>query len=319
MRDTSHIPVLGAEVVSALAPHDNGIYVDATFGRGGYSRALLGAARTKVYGIDRDPEAIAGGRKMMDEFKQRLTLLQGPFGAMDILLAGEQVKQVDGVAFDLGVSSPQLDEADRGFSFMKDGPLDMRMSKSGPTAADAVNKLAEKELADIIYRYGEERHSRRVAKYIVEARSKGALTRTGQLAEIVRRAVPRSDDNIDPATRTFQGLRIYVNDELAELNRGLAAAENLLKPMGRLAVVSFHSLEDRAVKEFLRVRSGGARAVSRHVPIANNQRAAASFRLLVRKPYVPSAEEMRMNPRARSAKLRIAERTDAPAIQENAA
>ncbi len=248
------------EVIEALAPADNGVYVDGTFGRGGYARALLTAAKTRVYGIDRDPEAIKAGAKFADEFKPRFTILHGPFGAMDVLLAGEQVRQVDGVTLDLGVSSPQLDEASRGFSFQADGPLDMRMSKSGPTAADAVNELEEKELANIIFEFGEERHSRRVAKKIVEARTKNRITRTAQLADIVRSAVPRSGDGIDPATRTFQALRIHVNDELGELRRGLAAAETLLKPHGRLAVVSFHSLEDRAVKEFLRRRSATAPA-----------------------------------------------------------
>ena len=258
MSTSSHTPVLAAEVVEALAPRDNGIYVDATFGRGGYSRALLTAARTQVYGIDRDPDAVSAGEKMAAEFPSRFKLLQGPFGAMEVLLAGAQVRAVDGIALDLGMSSPQIDDPARGFSFQSDGPLDMRMSQSGPTAADIVNKLDERELADIIFNYGEERHSRRVAKRIVEARGDGPITRTGQLADIVRRAVPRSGDGIDPATRTFQALRIYVNDELDELRRGLAAAENLLKPEGRLAVVSFHSLEDRTVKEFLRRRSSTA-------------------------------------------------------------
>ncbi len=319
MATISHTPVLLHEVIEALAPKDNGIYIDGTFGRGGYSRALLKAAQTKVYGVDRDPAAVKAGEKMADEFKPRFKILQGPFGAMDVLLAGEQVKQVDGVALDLGVSSPQIDEAERGFSFQSDGPLDMRMSQSGPTAADIVNTMAEKELADIIFTCGEERHSRRVARQIVEARSENRILRTKQLAEIVRRAVPRSADGIDPATRTFQALRIHVNDELGELKRGLAAAEILLKPAGRLAVVSFHSLEDRAVKDFLRRRSGNAPSLSRHMP-ANDQRAPApTFSLLTRKPQTPSAEEAQSNPRARSAKLRVAERTDAPVTKEYAA
>jgi 16S rRNA (cytosine1402-N4)-methyltransferase len=314
----SHVPVLMREVVEALAPVDNGNYIDGTFGRGGYSRAILTAARTNVFGIDRDPDAIKAGQKLVDEFKPRLKLLHGPFGAMDVLIAGEEPSSMDGVTLDLGVSSPQIDDADRGFSFQADGPLDMRMSKSGPSAADAVNTLGERELADIIYQYGEERHSRRVAKRILEARAEAPITRTRQLAEIVRRAVPRSDDGLDPATRTFQGLRIYVNDELSELRRGLAAAESLLKPKGRLAVVSFHSLEDRAVKEFLRRRSQGAEPVSRHLP-ANDRGPTPSFRLITKKPSTASDEEIRDNPRARSAKLRVAERTDAPAIRENAA
>jgi 16S rRNA (cytosine1402-N4)-methyltransferase len=244
-------------------------------------------------------------------------MLQGPFGAMDVLLAGAQVRAVDGVAFDLGVSSPQLDDAARGFSFRTDGPLDMRMSQSGPSAADIVNTLDEGALADIIHEYGEERHARKVAHRIVEARAKELITRTLQLAAIVRGAVPRSADGIDPATRTFQALRIHVNDELGELKRGLAAAEILLKPQGRLAVVAFHSLEDRVVKTFLQRRSGGM-GTSRHLP-ANDHQAPASFRLLARKPQVPTATDIRANPRSRSAKLRTAERTDALPITENAA
>jgi 16S rRNA (cytosine1402-N4)-methyltransferase len=314
-----HTPVLLREVVDALAPKDDGVYVDATFGRGGYSRALLTAAQTNVIGIDRDPEAVRAGEKMAAEFQPRFTILQGPFGAMDILLVSAHVKLVDGVAFDLGVSSPQFDQASRGFSFQNEGPLDMRMSLAGPTAADVVNMMAEKELADLIYRYGEERHSRRIARQIVEARAKGAILRTAQLAEIVRKSVPRGKDGIDPATRTFQALRIHVNDELGELQRGLAAAEILLKPTGRLAVVSFHSLEDRIVKEFLRRRSTTSHNLSRHMPAANDDTPVPSFRLLSRKAIVPSDEEARANPRARSAKLRIAERTDAPPIKENAA
>jgi 16S rRNA (cytosine1402-N4)-methyltransferase len=318
-----HTPVLLHEVIAALVPKDGGVYVDGTFGRGGYARALLEAAKTRVFGIDRDPEAIAAGQRLAEEFKPRLTLLHGPFGAMDILLAGEQMRRVDGVALDLGMSSPQIDNPERGFSFMADGPLDMRMGQSGPSAADIVNECDENELADIIFRYGEERYSRRVAKRIVEARAERRITRTKELAEIARGAVPRSADGIDPATRTFQALRIHVNDELGELRRGLEAAETLLKPQGRLAVVSFHSLEDRVVKDFLRRRSTTHSGTSRHLPANDRGMPAPSFHLLTRKPQTPTAEESRANPRARSAKLRIAERTDAPhfapGTKENAA
>jgi 16S rRNA (cytosine1402-N4)-methyltransferase len=226
---------------------------------------------------------------------------------------------VDGVTLDLGVSSPQIDRPERGFSFRTDGPLDMRMGQSGPTAADIVNHADERELADIIFQYGEERHSRRVAKKIIEARAAKRITRTQQLADIVHGAVPRAKDGIDPATRTFQALRIYVNDELNELRRGLDAAETLLKPQGRLAVVSFHSLEDRVVKDFLRRHSLKHSGVSRHQPANDHGAPAPSFRLLTRKPQTPSAEENHDNPRARSAKLRVAERTDAPDPKENAA
>ena len=297
----AHAPVMLPEVLTALAPHEGGIYVDGTFGRGGYSCGILKTVRAHVIGIDRDPDAVSVGKILAKEFAPRFTMLQGPFGAMDVLLAGIQVARVDGVALDLGVSSPQLDEATRGFSFRADGPLDMRMSRSGPTAADLVNELPEDELADIIYHCGEERLARRVAKRIVEARAKERILRTSQLADIVRSAVPRSADGIDPATRTFQALRIHVNDELGELRRGLVAAERLLKPQGRLVVVSFHSLEDRVVKDFLRHRSGLSPSPSRHTPATNDNHARPSFCLVTRKPQVPSDDESRRNPRARAA------------------
>jgi len=314
-----HIPVLMSEVVEALAPRADGIYVDGTFGRGGYTRALLAVTGTRVIAIDRDPDAIQAGQKMLSEFGDRLALIQGPFGAMDVLLAGQHISQVDGVALDLGVSSPQLDEAERGFSFSHDGPLDMRMSRSGPSAADIVNEMNETELATLLYTLGEERLSRRVARNIVEARAQERITRTAQLADIIRKSVPRSGDGIDPATRSFQALRIYVNDEMGELNRALLAAEILLKPQGRLAVVSFHSLEDRVVKEFMRRRSGNAPSVSRHLPANDHHAPAPSFTILTKKPQTAGAPESAANPRARSAKLRVAERTDAPAQKEYAA
>ncbi len=319
MTQTSqHIPVMLREVITALRPKDDGVYVDGTFGRGGYTRALLTEAKTHVFGIDRDPDAIEAGQSMVKEFAPRLKLVHGAFGDMDILLAQENVTAVDGVALDLGVSSPQLDQAERGFSFMEDGPLDMRMGREGPSAADVVNDASERDLADMIFKYGEERFARRVAKRVVEAREKSRLARTLQLAEIVRKAVPRSSDGLDPATRTFQALRIVVNDEMGELSRGLCAAERLLKPQGRLAVVSFHSLEDRLVKDFMRERSSGASLASRHVP-ANDQRKEPPFVLVTRKPQTPSADETASNPRARSARLRVAERTTAPALRENVA
>ncbi len=319
MTTSEHIPVMLKEIVDALVPRDGGIYVDGTFGRGGYTRALLTNAKTRVFGIDRDPDAVSAGEAMEKEFKPRLKLLHGPFGVMDLLLTGEQVKEVDGIALDLGVSSPQINDTERGFSFQSDGPLDMRMSRNGPSAADIVNGSSESDLADIIYNFGEERHAYRVARHIVSAREKERITRTRQLSDIVRGAVPPSGDGINPATRTFQALRIYVNDELGELKRGLAAAENLLKPQGRLAVVSFHSLEDRIVKDFLRDRSTMNKGVSRHLPANDDKAPAPSFTLLSRKPQTPSAEEVQLNPRARSAKLRVAERTSAPPFRENAA
>jgi 16S rRNA (cytosine1402-N4)-methyltransferase len=313
-----HIPVLLDEVVAALAPRDGGVYVDGTFGRGGYARAILAAADCVVWGIDRDPAAIAAGAALAAEFPSRLNVVEGPFGEMDSLLRDAGVEGVDGVTLDLGVSSPQIDDPARGFSFRSDGPLDMRMGNHGMTAADAVNSMAEDDLANVIFRLGEERLSRRVARAIVAARTETAIERTGQLADIVRRVVPKSRDGIDPATRTFQALRLHVNDEMGELERGLAASERLLRPEGRLAVVSFHSLEDRQVKEFLRLRSGNAPAPSRHAPVGQGAERAPSFRLLTRKPVTPGDAELVNNPRARSARLRAAERTKAPAFEEAA-
>ena len=311
---TEHVPVLLDEVVAAIAPQDGDTIVDATFGRGGYSAAFLDTAPCKVIGIDRDPEAVAAGLASDAAGQGRLIVIEGRFGEMDSLVEGP----VDGVAFDVGVSSPQIDDPERGFSFRADGPLDMRMARQGATAADVVNTTPEADLANIIYRYGEERRSRRVAKAIVTARAEAPITRTAQLAEIVRRVVPQSRDGIDPATRTFQALRIHVNDELDELDHGLSAAERLLRPGGRLAVVSFHSLEDRQVKRFLTERSGAAPRASRHLPEADGGR-PPTFRLMQRKPVTPGKAELAANPRARSARLRAAIRTDAPAWQEGRA
>ncbi len=310
-----HAPVLLAETLAALAPRDEAIYVDGTFGAGGYSRALLAAARCRVIAIDRDPEAVARGGALMAEHPGRFTVVEGRFGEMETLLARLGISAVAGIALDLGVSSPQLENAARGFSFRGDGPLDMRMGSGGTTAADLVNTLSESALANLIYIYGEERFSRRVARAIVAARREAPLTRTAELARIVRTVVPASG-GVDPATRTFQALRIEVNDELGELERALLAAERLLTPGGRLAIVSFHSLEDRAVKEFLRERSAAAPQGSRHRPARPHR--APSFRLLTRKPVTPGAAEIERNPRARSARLRAAERTAAP-VWEKAA
>jgi 16S rRNA (cytosine1402-N4)-methyltransferase len=303
-----HIPVLAREVVDALRPRDGGRYVDGTFGAGGYSSAVLDRAQCQVIALDRDPDAIAAGQALAERYAPRLRLIEGRFGDMAELLSAKGVDEVDGVALDLGVSSMQFDQADRGFSFRASGPLDMRMERSGPSAADLVNEADEAELADIIWRYGEERKSRRVARAIVEARRQKPIETTGELAEIVRRAVgPQGRDESDPATRTFQALRIAVNDELGELERGLAAAEQVLTPGGRLAVVSFHSLEDRAVKQFVRARAGRVPAPSRHAPPRAEDR-AATLSDLTRKPVLPSADEIAKNPRARSARLRVAEK-----------
>ncbi len=309
MTGAPHIPVLRDAVVASLMPKSGGHYVDGTFGAGGYSEALLGAADCKVWGIDRDPDALAFGAALKVRYPDRLTMIEGNFGDMDRLLGDRGVNTVDGVALDLGVSSMQLDRAERGFSFRADGTLDKRMSHRGESAADLVNRLDEGELADLIYDLGEERLSRRIAAAIVRARP---IARTAELAQVIRRVMPPKGDGIDPATRTFQALRIAVNDELGELSRGLSAAERLLAPGGRLAVVTFHSLEDRPVKTFFQRRAGKTPAASRHLPAAAPSR-APSFRLLSNKPLVADKEEIRINPRARSAKLRAAERTVAPA------
>jgi 16S rRNA (cytosine1402-N4)-methyltransferase len=310
-----HVPVMLREVIAALEPKDGATYVDGTFGGGGYSRALLESAECTVYGIDRDPAAIEAGQELRAAFPTRLNLIEGRFGEMDRLLSAHGVKKVQGIAFDLGVSSRQLDEPKRGFSFRLDGPLDMRMGSEGMTAADAVNSLDEDELASIIRDFGEERFARRIARAIVTARSEHPIERTLQLAEIVRSAVRSGHDGIDPATRTFQALRIYVNGEIEEISRGLEAAERILKLGGRLAVVSFHSLEDRPVKQFLAARSGAAAKPSRHSPahVAMSSGPAPTFRLLSRRALRPSEDETAANPRARSARLRSAERTAAPA------
>lgn len=303
-----HIPVLAAEVVAGLQPRDGGIYLDGTFGAGGYSRRLLLAAACRVLGIDRDPAALVRGAALVQEFPGRIDLLAGCFGDMEQLAARVGVGALDGVTLDLGVSSPQIDDAGRGFSFRADGPLDMRMGGDGKSAADLVADLSETELADLIYAFGEERHSRRVARTIVAARAEAPITRTLQLAEIVRRAVPRSADGIDPATRTFQALRIAVNDELGELERGLAAAERLLRPAGRIAVVAFHSLEDRAVKRYFAAAAGDG-GQSRHLP--GLPPVPRRLRLITRRPILPGPAELAANPRARSARLRIAEKLEA--------
>jgi 16S rRNA (cytosine1402-N4)-methyltransferase len=296
------------EVMAALSPRDDAIYVDGTFGGGGYAQALLERAHCTVFGIDRDEEAIARGRALGERFAGRLTLIHGRFSEMESLLAARGVTKTDGVALDLGVSSFQFDEGERGFSFSHDGPLDMRMNPGeGESAADLVNTLPEAKLADILKRYGEENRARSLARAIVAARP---ISRTSELAALIERHLGRGSQRIHPATRTFQALRIAVNDELGELERGLAAAERMLKPEGRLAVVSFHSLEDRIVKQFLAERTGRVGRGSRHAPAAQN--GDPTFRDLGKQPVTPSDAETAKNPRARSAKLRAAERLNTP-------
>jgi 16S rRNA (cytosine1402-N4)-methyltransferase len=305
-----HVPVLGREAVGMLAPRDGGIYLDATFGAGGYSRAILDIAGTRVIGIDRDRSAIAGGFDLVDRSEGRLTLVEDRFSHLAEICAAEGIETVDGIVMDVGVSSMQLDQADRGFSFRLGGPLDMRMGHDGPTAADVIARASEADLANIIYIFGEERHSRGVARAIVAARKETPIATTRALADIVSKVVWSKPGEIHPATRTFQALRIFVNEELDELHLALSAAERVLKPGGRLAVVSFHSLEDRIVKNFFgeRSRSGGG---SRHLPeIAQGP---PSFVSLTRRPVTAGDDEVAANPRALSAKLRAAERTAAPA------
>lgn len=310
MTATPHIPVMLDEVLAALQPAAGQTYVDGTFGAGGYTKAFLDSADCTVIAIDRDPAAVARAEALQKQYGARLEFVRGCFGD-----AGDLVNRpVDGFVLDLGVSSMQIDQADRGFSFRFDGPLDMRMdTSSGESAADIVNRYDEEDIANIIYEYGGERLSRRVARAIVEARKEKKFTRTLELAEIVRRVVPRSKDGIDPATRTFQGLRIAVNRELEELYNGLAAAEKLLKDGGRLVVVSFHSLEDAIVKKFLNERAGRGGGVSRYLPDSGVKAADPTFTLPSSKPVAASGSEAAANPRARSAKMRAAIRTAAPA------
>ena len=303
-----HVPVMLAEVLATLGPQDGATYLDATFGGGGYARAILEAAPgCTVFAIDRDPDAIARGAALAQRFAGRLHLIEGRFGDMLALLRDRGIAALDGVVMDLGVSSFQLDQAERGFSFRADGPLDMRMEKSGPSAAELVNSLPERELADIIFRFGEERFARRIARTIVARRAEAPFTTTADLAALVRRAVPRDPSGIDGATRSFQALRIAVNDELGEVERGIAAAMELLAPGGRLVVVAFHSLEDRIVKQAMAAASGRGGA-SRHDPAALSGRAKPAFHLLTPRAMRPQDAECSANPRARSARLRGIER-----------
>jgi 16S rRNA (cytosine1402-N4)-methyltransferase len=309
-----HLPVLLEEVVAALAVAPGETHVDGTFGAGGYTQALLHKGAARIFAFDRDPHAIRQGETTAAASGGRLTLVPERFSRMRQALRSRGVECVDGVTLDVGVSSMQLDQAERGFSFQGDGPLDMRMSAEGRSAADIVNDSSEAELADILYHYGEETQSRRVARAIVAARP---ITRTGELAAVVRKALGHhAGMKKDPATRTFQALRIAVNEELAELEQGLEAAEQVLAPGGRIAVVTFHSLEDRIVKRFLKERGGLQGAGSRHLPTIRSG-PEPTFEQ-VAKPVRPSEAEMKANPRARSATLRAARRTAAaPWRQDN--
>jgi 16S rRNA (cytosine1402-N4)-methyltransferase len=310
-RQAPHVPVLIEEVIASLAIHGGGTAVDGTFGAGGYTRAMLAAGAGRVIAFDRDPDAIEEGRSLVPDpiDSGRLTLINERFSQMDRVLAERGIEHVDAIALDIGVSSMQLDRADRGFSFSADGPLDMRMSRSGLTAAEFLNSADEAEIVRILKDYGEEPRARSIARAIVAARP---VERTAELAAIVRRAAGfRPGQKADPATRTFQAIRIHLNAELDELEQGLEAAERALKPGGRLAVVTFHSLEDRIVKRFFRERSGGMPAGSRHRPVQQDPREPTFER--VAKPVSPTERELAANPRSRSARLRSAIRTTNPA------
>lgn len=308
---TDHSPVMLPEVLAALKPAANEIYVDGTFGAGGYTKAILDSADCRVIAIDRDRNAAARASVLKAQYGDRLIFIQGNFGDVENLLSSAGFEKVDGFVLDIGVSSMQIDEAARGFSFRFDGPLDMRMDQTQKTtAADIVNQTEEKELADIIYKYGEERLSRRIAKKIVELRKAKKVNTTFELADVVRSCVPKSKDGIDPATRTFQALRIAVNDELGELEQALHAAPHVLKTGGRFVVVSFHSLEDSLVKNYFREQSGGKPRSSRHVPASFQTSSASHFSLPSRSAIKPSQDEIQKNSRARSARLRVAIRTE---------
>ncbi|MEZ5921382.1 MAG: 16S rRNA (cytosine(1402)-N(4))-methyltransferase RsmH [Parvularculaceae bacterium] len=316
MKQASHAPVMLNEVVSALLPTTGGIYADATFGGGGYARAILSQANCTLFGFDRDPTAIERASDWAAAYGGRLVLINRPFSEMAEALGELGVEQLDGVVFDLGVSSMQLDEAERGFSFMREGPLSMRMDKKKPDATTLISVAEASDLAQIFKAYGEERHARRIAEAIVKARSQHPVETTMQLAEIIARAAPQSrTDRIHPATRVFQAIRIFVNDELGQIAKALTIVERMLRPAGRLVVVTFHSLEDRIVKRFFSSRSGREGGASRHAPQLRT--IAPSFKLLSAKAASPTQEEISENPRARSAKLRAGIRTSAPPHDED--
>jgi 16S rRNA (cytosine1402-N4)-methyltransferase len=301
---SGHVPVMLDEVIANLRPRDGGCYLDGTFGGGGYAQAILESARCTLWAIDRDPEAIQRGAGLAAHFPGRLHLLQGQFGDMLELLDAVGIVALDGVVLDLGVSSFQIDDPARGFSFRSDGPLDMRMGKHGTSAADLVNTLSEPALADVLFEFGEERASRRIARAVVAARMEAPIETTHRLAAVIRSVLPPDRSGIDPATRSFQALRIKVNDELKQIERALGQAARLLSPGGRLVVVAFHSLEDRIVKRFMTDISGRAAAPSRHDPRGLLSRGQPDFRLLTARALRPSAPETQRNPRSRSARLR---------------
>jgi 16S rRNA (cytosine1402-N4)-methyltransferase len=308
MSGFSHIPVLRDEAVAMLRAQAGKTYLDGTFGGGGYAKTILDAADCRLFAIDRDPAAIARGAELARQYPGRLTLCQGRISEILNLLAAQGVDRLDGAVFDLGVSSYQIDDAERGFSFRQNGPLNMQMGSSDVTAERLVNTMSESELADILYQFGDEKASRRIAKAIVERRREQKFTTTAELAGVIRGVVRPDKSGIDPATRSFQALRIAVNDELGDIEAALAQAASLLTPGGRLVVVSFHSLEDRIVKRFFAQASGRAPGASRHAPAGMQAQEKPQFRLLTGSPVLPGEAETRANPRARSAKLRAMER-----------
>ena len=299
-----HIPVLIGPLIAACSPVQ-GRWLDGTFGAGGYTKQLLDAGADHVTGVDRDPDVFKLAQWATEN--AAIDLVEGTFSNLD-----QYASDLDGVVLDLGVSSMQLDQAERGFSFMKDGPLDMRMGQEGQSAADIINEASETDLADILFTYGEERASRRIARKIAAARADAPITTTLQLAKLIESCLPRSKPGQShPATRSFQAIRIAVNDEYGQLAEGLEAAERVLKPGGHLAVVTFHSVEDRMVKRFLQQRGGGTGNANRYAPVVDADKPA--FEIVTKKAIGPDADELAQNPRARSAKLRVARRTDAPA------
>lgn len=308
MSGYTHVPVLMDDAVAALQPVAGGVYLDGTFGGGGYARAVLTRAACQLYAIDRDPAAVARAQALVAEFPARFEIMPGRISELAQMLAARQVLGLDGAVFDLGLSSYQIDDPMRGFSFRRDGPLDMRMGQDGRSAADLVNSCPEAELADILFKYGDEKASRRVAKAIIERRAVQKFTTTADLAAVIRGVVRADKSGIDPATRSFQALRIAVNEELADIEAALEQASALLRPQGRLVVVSFHSLEDRIVKHFFASCAGRAPGTSRHDPAGLKPAAPAQFKLVTKSAVAPGAEEVRVNPRARSAKLRVMER-----------
>lgn len=313
----NHVPVMLEEVIDCMQVVDGGTYVDGTFGGGGYSRAMLDQADCRVIAIDRDPDAIARAKKMQQEYGARLTVIEGCFGDVAALLQTAGIAHVDGFVLDLGVSSMQLDQRERGFSFREEGPLDMRMSRSGLSAADVVNTMSESDIADILYNFGDEKASRRIAKRIVAARAEKPIETTADLARIIHSVLPMHGGiKTDTATRSFQAIRIYVNDELGELDRALEAVTQILKPQGRLVVVSFHSLEDGRVKKFFRDMSGNAPQGSRHLPPMAQDRHVSSFSLVGKGVLSPTDAECATNPRARSARLRFGIFTDKEGVHD---